>query len=90
MESGKRHSALPGANVGRVNAHARADLPESVESGSLVVWNSGFTFREFDYLNNARQVPHLPDWAMVDITTPADSKRPGRIAAAGFFNEAWQ
>jgi hypothetical protein len=55
-----------------------------------VVLNSGFTFREYDYLNNARQVPRLPDWAVVDVTTPPDSRWPGRVAAAGFFGEAWE
>ena len=64
--------------------------PNPLNPKKYVVLNSGFTFREFDYLNNARQVPHLPDWAVIDVTTPADGKRPGRIAAAGFFNESWQ
>jgi hypothetical protein len=54
-----------------------------------IVLNSGFTFREYDYLNNARQTPKLPDWAVVDITLPATSRAPGRIAAAGFFDERW-
>jgi hypothetical protein len=54
-----------------------------------VVLNSGFTFREYDYLNNARQVPRLPDWAVVDVTTPPDARWPGRVAGAGFFGEAW-
>ncbi len=64
--------------------------PNPLNPSKYVVLNSGFTFREYDYLNNARQHPHLPDWAMIDVTTPADGKRPGRIAAAGFFSEAWQ
>ena len=38
-----------------------------------VVLNSGFTYREYDYLNNARQVPKLPDWAVVNLDTPPDS-----------------
>lgn len=64
--------------------------PNPLNPSKYVVLNSGFTFREFDYLNNARQHPHLPDWAMIDVTTPADGKRPGRIAAAGFFDERWR
>lgn len=55
-----------------------------------VVLNSGFTYREFAYLNNARQVPKLPDWAVVDIRTPADSLWPGKIVAADFFDEQWR
>ncbi len=65
-------------------------LPNPLNPAKYVVLNSGFTFREFDYLNNARQHPHLPDWAIIDVTAPADGKRPGRIAAAGFFDEKWQ
>ncbi|HKA00304.1 MAG TPA: hypothetical protein VKE70_27525 [Candidatus Solibacter sp.] len=55
-----------------------------------VVLNSGFTFREFDYLNNARQTPKLPDWAIIDTATPPDARYPGKIVSAGFFNEDWK
>ena len=55
-----------------------------------VVVNSGFTFREFDYLNNARQVPRLPDWAVIDTGVPPDAYAPGRIVDAGFFGENWR
>lgn len=54
-----------------------------------VVLNSGFTFREYDYLNNARQVPKLPDWAIIDVDKPASARHPGGIVAAGFFDERW-
>ncbi len=55
-----------------------------------VVLNSNFTYRDFAYLNNARQVPMLPDWAVVDLTTPPNSVWPGKIADADFFDERWQ
>ena len=55
-----------------------------------VVLNSSFTFRDYAYLNNARQVPMLPDWAVVDVSTPPNAVWPGKIAAADFFNERWQ
>jgi hypothetical protein len=64
--------------------------PNPLNPKKYVVLNSGFTFREYDYLNNARQVPKLPDWAIVDITTPPNSRYPGKIAAAGFFDEQWK
>ncbi|MDA0814434.1 MAG: hypothetical protein O3C21_18835, partial [Verrucomicrobia bacterium] len=54
------------------------------------VINSGVTFREYDYLNNARQVPKLPDWAIVDLSTPPGTRVPGRIEDAGFFDEQWK
>ena len=55
-----------------------------------IVLNSGFTFREYDYLNNARQIAKLPDYAIIDITVPPNSRYPGKIATAGFFDEHWQ
>jgi hypothetical protein len=64
--------------------------PNPLNPRRYVVLNSGFTYREYDYLNNARQVPKLPDWAIVDTTTPPNSRYPGKIAAAGFFGERWE
>ena len=64
--------------------------PNPLNPDRYVVLNSGFTFREYDYLNNARQVPKLPDWAVVDVTTPPDSRWPGKVVAAGFFDENWK
>ncbi|HVK12697.1 MAG TPA: prolyl oligopeptidase family serine peptidase, partial [Gemmataceae bacterium] len=64
--------------------------PNPLNPKKYVVINSGFTFREYDYLNNARQVPKLPDWAVVDATTPMTSRGPGKVAAAGFFDEEWK
>lgn len=55
-----------------------------------IVVNSGFTFREYDYLNNARQTPKLPDWAILDLSQAPNARTPGRIAAAGFFDERWR
>lgn len=63
--------------------------PNPLNPSRYVVLNSGFTFREYDYLNNARQVPKLPDWAVVDVTTPPSSRWPGKVVAAGFFDENW-
>ncbi|HZT31929.1 MAG TPA: prolyl oligopeptidase family serine peptidase [Bryobacteraceae bacterium] len=64
--------------------------PNPLNPKKYVVVNSGFTFREYDYLNNARQVPKLPDYAVVDTTAPPDERFPGKIALAGFFDEDWQ
>ncbi len=64
--------------------------PNPLNPRKYVVLNSGFTFRERAYLNNADQTPKLPDYAIVDTTTPADARWPGKIAAAGFFDEAWK
>jgi hypothetical protein len=40
--------------------------PNPLNRSRYVVVNSSFTFREYTYLNNARQVPVLPDWAIID------------------------
>jgi pimeloyl-ACP methyl ester carboxylesterase len=73
------------------DSHAPAYIyPNPLNPRKYVVVNSGFTFRDFDYLNNARQVPKLPDWAVIDLSVPPDARAPGRIAAAGFFDEAWK
>jgi hypothetical protein len=64
-------------------------FPNPLNPKKYVVLNSGFTFREADYLSNARQTPKLPDYAIVDITVPPDARFPGRIVQAGFFNEDW-
>ncbi len=64
--------------------------PNPLNRDRYVVLNSGFTYREYDYLNNARQVPKLPDWAVIDISKPVSSRAPGGIANAGFFGEEWE
>lgn len=64
--------------------------PNPLNPKKYVVLNSGFTYREYDYLNNARQVPKLPDYAVIDVTTPANSRFPGKITRAGFFDEQWK
>lgn len=64
--------------------------PNPENPDRYVVLNSGFTYREYDYLNNARQTPKLPDWAVIDLRTPPGSQYPGKVVAAGFFDETWQ
>ena len=73
------------------NAHAViAIYPNPLNPEKYVVLNSGFTFRDYAHLNNARQVPMLPDWAVVDLRTPPGNVWPGKIVAADFFDEQWQ
>ncbi|HET6575168.1 MAG TPA: hypothetical protein VFG68_16295, partial [Fimbriiglobus sp.] len=64
--------------------------PNPLNPKKYVVLNSGFTFREYAQLNNARQVPKLPDYAVVDVTTPPNSRWPGKVVRAGFFGEKWE
>ena len=64
--------------------------PNPLNPQKYVVLNSGFTFREYDQLNNARQTPKLPDWAIIDLDTPPTTREPGKIVAADFFDEFWK
>jgi len=65
-------------------------FPNPLNPSRYVVLNSGFTFRDYDYLNNARQTPKLPDWAIIDLRQPPNARTPGKIASAGFFGERWE
>jgi hypothetical protein len=64
--------------------------PNPLNPKKYVVINSGMTMREYSESNNALQVAYLPDYAVVDLTTPPGPRWPGKIAAAGFFDEHWQ
>ncbi len=64
--------------------------PNPLNPKKYIVLNSGFTFREYDYLNNARQVPKLPDFAVIDLKVSAGARFPGGVATAGFFGERWE
>lgn len=64
--------------------------PNPLNQDKYVVLNSSFTYREYDYLNNARQVPKLPDWAIIDITTAPNARWPGKVVDANFFGEKWE
>ena len=71
--------------------HALAMIfPNPLNPDRYVVLNSGFTYREYDYLNNARQTPKLPDWAVVDLREAPSSRYPGKIVTGGFFDENWK
>jgi predicted esterase len=55
-----------------------------------IVLNSGPTFREAHSKTNSQQNPKLPDWAILDITSPPTPEAAGKVLDAGFFNESWQ
>jgi len=81
--------------VGQASFDAKTHIPVLIYPNPLnpdkyVVINSSFTYREYDYLNNARQTPKLPDWAIIDLSKPVTSQYPGGIPAAGFFGEKWE
>lgn len=65
-------------------------FPNPLNPNRYIVINSGIDFRADGYGNNAFQTPKLPDWAIVDLTVPPGPRWPGKIADAGFFDEAWK
>ena len=81
--------------VGEKSYDARNHAPILIHPNPLnlnryVVLNSSFTFRDYAYLNNARQVPMLPDWAVIDLSTPPNAIWPGKVVDANFFDEQWK
>ena len=54
-----------------------------------IVLNSGPTWREAHSKTNSQQNPKLPDWAILDITSPPTPEAAGKVLDAGFFNETW-
>jgi pimeloyl-ACP methyl ester carboxylesterase len=80
-----------GKTTGPAESHvAQMIYPNPLNPAKYVVLNSGFTFREYASLNNARQVPTLPDWAVIDVRVPPSTQWPGKVVGAGFFDEGWK
>lgn len=65
-------------------------FPNPLNPDRYVVLNSGLTFREGHDKTNSQQNPKLPDWAVIGLDRDPDALAPGRVAAAGFFDEAWK
>ncbi len=65
-------------------------LPNPAAPNRYVVINSSITFREGHDRTNSLQNPQLPDWAVIGLDENPSAMKPGRIAAAGFFNDQWQ
>ena len=89
--SGKTPHHTTGAHASEKDVffESIAIYPNPLNPNKYVVLNSSFTYREFAYLNNARQVPKLPDWAVFDISTPPNAESAGKVVTAGFFDENW-
>lgn len=65
-------------------------FPNPINPDRYVVINSGHTFREGHDRTNSLQNPKLPDWAVIGLDQLPDEIAPGRIEAAGFFDEGWK
>ena len=64
--------------------------PNPSNPNRYVVFNSGPTHREGHDRTNSLQNPKLPDWAVIDLSQTPDNLSPGKITAAGFFDEQWR
>ena len=60
--------------------------PNPLSPAHYVVIDSGFTFMDLSSASNARHISMLPDWAIIDIAAPHES----RVKDADFFGESWE
>lgn len=82
---------IVGSRAGDADTHVLVmGYPNPLAPHRRVVLNSGLTFREAHDRTNSLQNPKLPDWAIIDVSAPADAERPGKVVAADFFDEKWQ
>lgn len=65
-------------------------FPNPLNPDRYVVINSGLTFRDGHDRTNSQQNPKLPDWAVIGLDQLPDEFAPGKIVAAGFFDENWK
>jgi hypothetical protein len=80
-----------GGSVYPADSHAPILIyPNPLAPSRYLILNSSFTFRQGSDTTNALQTPKLPDWAVVDLSTPPGLLLPGAIPNAGFFDESWQ
>jgi predicted esterase len=63
--------------------------PSPAQKNRYIVLNSGPTWREAHSKTNSQQNPKLPDWAILDITSPPTPEAAGKVLDAGFFSETW-
>jgi len=64
--------------------------PNPLNQQKYIVLNSGPTHREGHDRTNSLQNPKLPDWSVIDLSSPPTDLVPGRIVDTGFFNEVWK
>jgi len=64
--------------------------PNPLNRAKYLVINSGPTHREAHDRTNSLQNPKLGDWAIVDVRAAPTAETPGKILAAGVFDEEWK
>lgn len=70
--------------------------PNPLQPNRYIVLNSGPTQRPGSLLDqnggntSALVTPKVPDFAIINLATPADDHAPGAYVRTGFFNESWQ
>lgn len=65
-------------------------VPNPLNPAKYLAINSGCTHREAHDRTNSLQNPKLGDWAIVDVRTAPTAETPGKILAAGVFDEEWK
>ncbi len=81
--------------IGTHQANASSHIPvlchpNPMSPSKYIIINSGLTFREAHDRTNSLQNPKLPDWAILNITSPPTADSAGAVVAADFFDENWQ
>ena len=64
--------------------------PNPLNPRRYIVLNSGPTHREGHDRTNSLQNPKLPDWAVIDISSPPNELSSGAVVDADFFDEQWR
>ena len=86
----RRASAVGAQNVSRDHHVPVLIYPNPLNPKRYVVLNSGFTFREYDYLEQRPPDLEAAGLRRAGCDVPVSSRAPGGIVEAGFFGEQWE
>jgi hypothetical protein len=82
---------IAGSSVFDARTHIPLEIcPSPLNRDKYLVLNSGPTHREAHDRTNSLQNPKLGDYAIVDVTVAPATDSPGKMIAAGCFDETWQ
>jgi predicted esterase len=82
---------IAGSSVFNARTHIPLEIcPNPLNREKYLVLNSGSTHREAHDRTNSLQNPKLGDYAIIDVTVAPSADSPGKIIAAGCFDETWK
>ena len=86
----KSHFTFRGKTYNAVDHVPLFVFPNPVNPERYIVINSGHTFREDHDRTNSLQNPKFGDWAIIDLNQLPNGSTPGKVVAAGVFDENWK